>query len=85
MYMLLVGYPPFTGPTDNAILRRVRKGQFTFTGPNWDTVSEDAKHCIKKMLVMKLLEEKWFVNATAASDKVWLYLDLSFAPGILVF
>ena len=32
MYMLLVGYPPFTGATDNAILRRVKKGQLTFTG-----------------------------------------------------
>lgn len=79
MYILLVGYPPFGGPTENAILRRVRKGQYTFTGPNWDQVSDDAKHCIKQMLVMKpskritasdLLEEKWFKHASAVSDKV---------------
>ena len=80
MYILLVGYPPFGGPNDNAILRRVRKGQYSFTGPNWDAVSEDAKHCIKRMLVMKppnrataseLLLEKWFKHASAVSDKVW--------------
>lgn len=79
MYILLVGYPPFGGPTDNATLRRVRKGQYTFTGPNWDGVSEDAKHCIKRMLLMKpasrataaqLLEEKWFKHASAVSDRV---------------
>ena len=79
MYILLVGYPPFGGSTDHAILRRVRKGQYTFTGPNWDSVSEDAKHCIKRMLLMKpgsratacqLLEEKWFKHASAVSDKV---------------
>ena len=79
MYILLVGYPPFGGPTDHAILRRVRKGQYTFTGPNWDSVSEDAKHCIKRMLLMKpssrataseLLEEKWFKHASAVSDEV---------------
>lgn len=78
MYILLVGYPPFGGSTDQAILRRVRKGQYTFTGPNWDSVSEDAKHCIKRMLLMKpssrataseLLEEKWFKHASAVSDK----------------
>ena len=79
MYILLVGYPPFGGSTDHAILRRVRKGQYTFTGPNWDSVSEDAKHCIKRMLLMKpgsratasqLLEEKWFKHAGAVSDQV---------------
>lgn len=79
MYILLVGYPPFGGSTDSAILRRVRKGQYTFSGPNWGNVSEDAKHCIKRMLLMKpgnratafqLLEEKWFKHASAVSDKV---------------
>ncbi|KAL3159849.1 Mitogen-activated protein kinase cpk1 [Trebouxia sp. C0009 RCD-2024] len=80
MYILLVGYPPFGGSSDQAILRRVRKGQYTFTGPNWDSVSEDAKHCIKRMLLMKpssrataseLLEEKWFKHASAVSDKAF--------------
>lgn len=83
MYILLVGYPPFGGSSDQAILRRVRKGQYTFTGPNWDSVSEDAKHCIKRMLLMKpssrataseLLEEKWFKHASAVSDKVMMYV-----------
>jgi calcium-dependent protein kinase len=79
MYILLVGYPPFGGATEHAILRQVRKGQYTFTGPNWDAISDDAKHCIKQMLVMKpsrrataaeLLDEKWFKHASAVSDKV---------------
>ncbi|KAL0037492.1 hypothetical protein WJX79_010861 [Trebouxia sp. C0005] len=78
MHILLVGYPPFGGATEHAILRQVRKGQYTFTGPNWDEISDDAKHCIKQMLVMKpsrrataaeLLDEKWFKHASAVSDK----------------
>ncbi len=82
MYILLVGYPPFGGATEHAILRQVRKGQYTFTGPNWDAISDDAKHCIKQMLVMKpsrrataaeLLDEKWFKHASAVSDKVMVY------------
>ena len=49
------------------------------TGHNWDAVSDDAKHCIKRMLVMKpskrataqeLLQEKWFRRTTAAADQV---------------
>lgn len=84
MYILLVGYPPFGGATEHAILRQVRKGQYTFTGPNWDEISDDAKHCIKQMLVMKpsrrataaeLLDEKWFKHASAVSDKVTVYLQ----------
>jgi serine/threonine protein kinase len=84
MYILLVGYPPFGGATEHAILRQVRKGQYTFTGPNWDAISDDAKHCIKQMLVMKasrratateLLDEKWFKHASAVSDKVIDYLQ----------
>ena len=84
MYILLVGYPPFGGATERAILRQVRKGQYTFTGPNWDAISDDAKHCIKQMLVMKpsrrataaeLLDEKWFKHASAVSDNVIHFLQ----------
>lgn len=67
-YILLCGYPPFYGDTDEDILRRVKRGKFDFPSPDWDDISKDAKLIIKKMLDLDderrpsaeaLLEDKW--------------------------
>lgn len=32
MYILLAGYTPFNGPNERAILRQIKRGQYTFAG-----------------------------------------------------
>eukprot|EP00913_Durusdinium_trenchii_P027511 g25801.t1 len=44
MYVLLCGYPPFTGASDAEILGKVRSGAYTFQRDDWSKVSEDAKN-----------------------------------------
>ena len=50
LYIMLCGYPPFNGETDDEILQAVKKGTFDFPKEEWGTVSQDAKDLINKML-----------------------------------
>ena len=50
MYIMLWGYPPFSGKTDEEILVNVKKGKFEFPEEEWDSISEDAKDLIRQML-----------------------------------
>lgn len=49
-YILLCGYPPFYGDTDNQIFDSVRTGRFDFPSPDWDGISEAAKDFICSLL-----------------------------------
>eukprot|EP01053_Blabericola_migrator_P011547 Blabericola_migrator_1__11546@NODE_68_length_15625_cov_137_110426_g61_i0_p4_GENE_NODE_68_length_15625_cov_137_110426_g61_i0NODE_68_length_15625_cov_137_110426_g61_i0_p4_ORF_typecomplete_len563_score127_98Pkinase/PF00069_25/5_1e83Pkinase_Tyr/PF07714_17/8_7e53EFhand_7/PF13499_6/7_6e03EFhand_7/PF13499_6/3_8e12EFhand_7/PF13499_6/7_1e16EFhand_1/PF00036_32/0_0015EFhand_1/PF00036_32/0_00016EFhand_1/PF00036_32/1_1e05EFhand_1/PF00036_32/8_5e08EFhand_6/PF13405_6/0_00032EFhand_6/PF13405_6/3_9EFhand_6/PF134 len=50
LYILLCGYPPFGGASDQEILKRVEKGKFVFDPAEWGTISSDVKDLIKQML-----------------------------------
>jgi len=50
LYILLCGYPPFAGRSDEVILDKVSKGIYNFDGPEWPKISQEAKSLIKKML-----------------------------------
>ena len=56
MYILLCGYPPFYSNAGNKLTtgmkRRIRGGEYTFDGPGWENVSDDAKSTIKLMLTV---------------------------------
>jgi len=81
-YILLSGYPPFGGDTDDEILQQVKRGTFAFPSPDWDHASPSAKDFISKMLTFdprkrpsaeELLSHEWIqaTNACAAySGKV---------------
>eukprot|EP00804_Cyclotella_cryptica_P026798 CCRYP_007984-RA/>CCRYP_007984-RA protein AED:0.09 eAED:0.09 QI:520/1/1/1/0.66/0.75/4/462/534 len=49
-YILLCGYPPFYGDTDNQIFDSVRTGRFDFPSPDWDGISDSAKDFICNLL-----------------------------------
>lgn len=49
-YILLCGYPPFYGDSDQQIFESVRVGRFDFPSPDWDDISSDAKDFIKALL-----------------------------------
>ncbi|XP_072308812.1 MAP kinase-activated protein kinase 3-like isoform X1 [Eucyclogobius newberryi] len=54
MYILLCGFPPFYSNTGQAISpgmrQRIRLGQYDFSDPEWDEVSEEAKQIIADLL-----------------------------------
>lgn len=52
LYVLLCGFPPFAGNTDEEILRRVKAGKYSFAHESWQSVSKEAKSLIQKMLLM---------------------------------
>lgn len=69
MYILLCGYPPFNGSSDEKIIEKIQRGKFIFPAEEWENVSAEAKHLIKVMLTKdpkkrpnatELLKHPWF-------------------------
>ncbi len=50
LYILLVGYPPFTGDNTNEIFHEIKNGKILMEGFEWDAVSDEAKDLVRKML-----------------------------------
>jgi calcium-dependent protein kinase len=50
LYVLLVGYPPFSGSSTDDLLRKVSKGQYSLEGSYWKKISQSAKDLVIKML-----------------------------------
>lgn len=77
LYILLCGYPPFYGNSDREILDAVKTGDFNFEGEEWESVSDDAKDLISKMLTKpaqrltasQVLEHTWF-KTEKKKDKI---------------
>lgn len=75
-YILLCGYPPFYGDTDNQIFDSVRTARFDFPSPDWDGISDAAKDFIKSMLkrdpskrrsAAEALEHPWILEMTMST------------------
>jgi serine/threonine protein kinase len=69
MYILLCGFPPFNGPTDAEIFKRVKEATFNFPNPEWTHISSEAKDLISQLLskdpekritAQDALEHSWF-------------------------
>ncbi|KFG30368.1 calcium-dependent protein kinase CDPK3, partial [Toxoplasma gondii p89] len=69
LYILLCGYPPFGGQTDQEILKRVEKGKFSFDPPDWTQVSDEAKQLVKLMLTY---EPSKRISAEEALNHPWI-------------
>jgi phosphorylase kinase gamma subunit len=52
MYTLLAGCPPFWHRRQLNLLRMIMEGRYTFTSPEWDDISENAKDLISRLLVV---------------------------------
>lgn len=71
LYIMLVGYPPFSGSTTSELLENVGKGKFSMKSQCWNNVSEPAKDLLKKMLefepskrisAQEAIEHPWIIN-----------------------
>jgi len=52
-YILLCGFPPFYAENNVKLYQKILNGKFYFPSPYWDSVSEEAKDLINKMLVIE--------------------------------
>jgi calcium-dependent protein kinase len=52
LYVLLSGFPPFTGQSEKQIQQNAKLGVYSLEGQNWNQVSEKAKNLIRKMICL---------------------------------
>jgi len=69
LYMMLVGYPPFRGKTEQEVLQKVRKGVFTFESTDWRHISEDAKRFIEGLI---MVDPRSRLTAETALKHTWI-------------
>jgi calcium-dependent protein kinase len=50
MYILLCGYPPFPGKSNEEIFQKIINSPVNFSGVNWSSVSYEAKNLVNLML-----------------------------------
>jgi len=52
LYILLCGFPPFHDEHNNLkrLYKKIKKGNFQFVSPYWDTISDEAKDLVKNLL-----------------------------------
>lgn len=88
MFILLSGFPPFSGGSDEEILSKVKLGKFSFAHDCWRNISNEAKSLIRRMLVMNpqqrltaadCLSDPWIIKRaiyhSAPSQQVLLSLN----------
>lgn len=78
LYILLCGYPPFHGDNEKKIFEAVVSKPLDFQSDPWPKISEDAKDCVRRMLVrdpkrrstaIQILQHPWMKENGVASDK----------------
>lgn len=69
MYILLCGYPPFTGDTDTELIPRIKAACYCFPEEDWDGVSDDAKDLIQKLIC---LDEPVRYTAAQTMGHTWI-------------
>jgi len=78
VYILLCGYPPFYGKTDNELFAMIKSGNYKFRPEDWDPISSAGKDFVRKMLTVnpkqraqipELLKHQWLISAKARARK----------------
>jgi calcium/calmodulin-dependent protein kinase (CaM kinase) II len=69
LYILLVGYPPFWDEDQRRLYEQIKRGRYDFPSPEWDSVTDDAKDLIRKMLVTDYTKR---LTAEQALNHPWI-------------
>uniref|UniRef100_A0A673FRI9 Serine/threonine-protein kinase 33 n=2 Tax=Sinocyclocheilus rhinocerous TaxID=307959 RepID=A0A673FRI9_9TELE len=76
MYMLLCGEPPFISSSKERLSEMIMKGELTFSGPVWHTISDAAKTVIRCLLKVDPAHR---ITANELLDNPWISGDTSTA------
>ncbi|XP_067256970.1 serine/threonine-protein kinase 33 isoform X1 [Chanodichthys erythropterus] len=74
MYMLLCGEPPFIYSSKERLSEMIMKGELTFSGPVWHTISDAAKNVIRCLLKVDPAHR---ITANELLDNPWISGDTS--------
>jgi len=69
MHVLLCGYPPFFGRTEDAIFEKIQGGLVNLNTPEWKSVSTEGKVFIRKLLNSN---PKQRISAEQALKEPWI-------------
>jgi calcium-dependent protein kinase len=77
LYLMLSGYPPFDGETQEEIFESILEGEVDFSEEEWQNVSEEAKDLIINLLTNEndrltpkaALKHPWFKSSLKKSKK----------------
>jgi calcium-dependent protein kinase len=50
LYLLLIGYHPFSGQTSDELYDKIKEGSYYTTGPGWDYISQEALNILSNLL-----------------------------------
>lgn len=83
LYILMCGDPPFNGPNDNEIYKKIKQKKFAYTNPIWKNISDQAKDLINKMLAdpdvrltaEEVLQHPWIKDLAPHSNEAVLKLN----------
>lgn len=82
LYILLCGYPPFSGVNDIEIKNSILSGKYYFQDEEWSNVTAEAKDLIRNMLCLNV---KSRFSAKDCLDHCWIkkFDDASVKPEIM--
>ncbi|XP_065054835.1 calcium/calmodulin-dependent protein kinase type II delta chain-like isoform X3 [Rhopilema esculentum] len=69
LYILLVGYPPFWDEDQHRLYAQIKAGAYDYPSPEWDTVTQEAKDLINRLLT---IDSKRRINASEALKHPWI-------------
>ena len=79
LYILLVGYPPFWDDDEKTLSSIISEGKYVFYSPEWDTITDEAKSLINRMLhidcnkritAKDALKHPWIDNREKVASKI---------------
>ncbi|XP_072516594.1 serine/threonine-protein kinase 33 isoform X2 [Salminus brasiliensis] len=74
MYMLLCGEPPFMSSSEERLFETIKKGELSFSGPVWDTISDAGKKVLSCLLKVDPAHR---ITASELLDNPWVRGDTS--------
>lgn len=77
-FVMLCGSPPFSGDTDLAVLKKIRKGSYKFSPEAlWNKISKEGKDLVSKMLVVDV-DSRY--SSEDVSKHPWLHEEMRGRP-----
>ncbi|KAI6649097.1 calcium/calmodulin-dependent protein kinase type II delta chain isoform X16 [Oopsacas minuta] len=70
LYILLVGYPPFWHDDQQKLYASIRNGEYDFPSPDWDTVTDEAKTLVTRLLTRDPMKR---LTAGESLKQSWIF------------